>query len=134
MIECEIFFNHHENPNKRPINKFMPKNEKSFQFRMWILVTHSSFDNFILFLIVLNTISLMVKHFFMSADFEGVLALGNVIFTTLFSIECFLKLYRKSGNQSQSISWMCKNFRPQKFSVRNDGCLLAKLKKRIRSF
>ena len=68
-------------------------NEFSFQYKVWKLITNNLFDTIILTLICLNTITLMIKHFEMSPDFEALLATSNVIFTTLFSIECFLKLY-----------------------------------------
>ena len=41
--------------NSKPINKYMPKNKNSFQFKVWKLCTNPYFDNFVLGLICLNT-------------------------------------------------------------------------------
>jgi len=79
--------------NAKPISKYMPKNKKSYQFLIWKIVTNNYFDNFILLLIILNTVTLMIKHYSMSIEFEFMLSVTNVCFTTLFSIECTMKIF-----------------------------------------
>ena len=79
--------------NAKPISKYMPKNKKSYQFIIWKIVTNQYFDNFILLLIILNTVTLMIKHYSMSIEFEFMLSVTNVCFTTLFSIECTMKIF-----------------------------------------
>ena len=78
--------------NSKPINKFMPKDKESFQFKFWLIITNSYFENFILSLICLNTATLMMKYYEMSPDYERFLAISNVVFTTMFSFEAFMKV------------------------------------------
>ena len=70
--------------NSKPINKYMPKDSKSFQYKCWKIITNVYFDNFILSLICLNTVTLMLKYYEMSPAFERFLAITNVVFTTMF--------------------------------------------------
>ena len=47
--------------NARPLDRFMPKDCRSFQYKVWKLIVSKAFDNVILLMIGLNTIVLMMK-------------------------------------------------------------------------
>ena len=106
-------------------------NHKCFRFQMWRLVTSAPFENLILFLIIMNTVSLMMKFHQVSLEvfvdnlklaqhhhhkvikalnmcnmcninigvfqaplyFVDILAYCNLLFTTLFTIECCFKVF-----------------------------------------
>jgi len=55
-------------------------------------VTSAPFENFILLLIILNTLLLMLKFEGAPLYFMDILIYFNLIFTLLFTIECVLKL------------------------------------------
>jgi len=71
----------------------MPENKGTFQYRIWRLVVSTPFEWTIMSLIVLNTIVLMMKFFEMSPEYEQCLHATNVVFTTLFSLESFIKMF-----------------------------------------
>lgn len=64
-----------------------------FRFHVWRLVTSAPFENLILFLIICNTVSLMMKFHQAPLYFVDILAYCNLLFTTLFTIECCLKVF-----------------------------------------
>eukprot|EP00063_Salmo_salar_P011180 XP_013986015.1 PREDICTED: voltage-dependent P/Q-type calcium channel subunit alpha-1A-like [Salmo salar] len=70
----------------------MPKNKQSFQFRMWSFVVSPPFEYSIMGLIALNTIVLMMKYNGASDTYDKVLKNINIVFTTLFFMECILKI------------------------------------------
>ncbi|XP_061741449.1 voltage-dependent P/Q-type calcium channel subunit alpha-1A isoform X4 [Nerophis ophidion] len=78
--------------NAKPLTRHMPKNKLSFQYRMWEFVVSPPFEYTIMAMIALNTIVLMMKYDGASDTYEGVLANLNIVFTSLFSMECVLKI------------------------------------------
>uniref|UniRef100_A0A8C6T4L3 Voltage-dependent P/Q-type calcium channel subunit alpha-1A n=1 Tax=Neogobius melanostomus TaxID=47308 RepID=A0A8C6T4L3_9GOBI len=71
--------------NARPLTRHMPQNKLSFQYKMWEFVVSPPFEYTIMAMIALNTIVLMMKV-------KPVLANLNIVFTSLFSMECVLKI------------------------------------------
>lgn len=45
----------------RPTERYVPKNNKSFKFKVWSVVVSTTFEYIIMTLIVLNTLLLMMK-------------------------------------------------------------------------
>ncbi|KAM9784219.1 voltage-dependent P/Q-type calcium channel subunit alpha-1A isoform 9-T9 [Syngnathus typhle] len=78
--------------NAKPLTRHMPKNKLSFQYRMWEFVVSPPFEYTIMAMIALNTIVLMMKYDGASDTYEAVLANLNIVFTSLFSMECVLKI------------------------------------------
>ncbi|XP_031655629.1 voltage-dependent P/Q-type calcium channel subunit alpha-1A-like [Oncorhynchus kisutch] len=78
--------------NAKPLTRHMPKNKQSFQFRMWSFVVSPPFEYSIMGLIALNTIVLMMKYNGASDTYDKVLKNINIVFTTLFFMECILKI------------------------------------------
>ncbi|KAJ8385873.1 hypothetical protein AAFF_G00179390 [Aldrovandia affinis] len=78
--------------NARPLTRHMPRNKQSFQYRMWEFVVSPPFEYTIMAMIALNTIVLMMKYNGASAAYENVLKNLNIVFTSLFSMECVLKI------------------------------------------
>lgn len=78
--------------NAKPQVIFIPNKENKFQYKVWKFVNSSEFEYFILGLIALNTVTLMLKWYDQSQDLIKLLKYSNIVFTTLFSIECILKM------------------------------------------
>ncbi|XP_008301369.1 voltage-dependent P/Q-type calcium channel subunit alpha-1A-like [Stegastes partitus] len=78
--------------NARPLTRHMPQNKLSFQYRMWEFVVSPPFEYTIMAMIALNTVVLMMKYDGASNTYEDVLANLNIVFTSLFSMECVLKI------------------------------------------
>ncbi|TNN83483.1 Voltage-dependent P/Q-type calcium channel subunit alpha-1A [Liparis tanakae] len=78
--------------NARPLTRHMPQNKLSFQYRMWEFVVSPPFEYTIMAMIALNTVVLMMKYDGASETYEAVLANLNIVFTSLFSMECVLKI------------------------------------------
>ncbi|XP_057716493.1 voltage-dependent P/Q-type calcium channel subunit alpha-1A isoform X9 [Corythoichthys intestinalis] len=78
--------------NAKPLTRHMPKNKLSFQYRMWEFVVSPPFEYTIMAMIALNTIVLMMKYDEAPDAYEAVLANLNIVFTSLFSMECVLKI------------------------------------------
>ncbi|XP_024919998.1 voltage-dependent P/Q-type calcium channel subunit alpha-1A isoform X3 [Cynoglossus semilaevis] len=78
--------------NARPLTRHMPANKLSFQYRMWEFVVSPPFEYTIMAMIALNTVVLMMKYDGAPDAYEGVLANLNIVFTSLFSMECVLKI------------------------------------------
>nr|XP_015204427.1 PREDICTED: voltage-dependent P/Q-type calcium channel subunit alpha-1A [Lepisosteus oculatus] len=76
----------------KPLTRHMPQNKQSFQYRMWQFVVSPPFEYTIMAMIALNTIVLMMKYNGASLTYESVLKNLNIVFTTLFSMECLLKI------------------------------------------
>lgn len=47
--------------NARPTERYIPENRESFQYKVWNFVVSPPVENFIMTLIVLNTVLLMMK-------------------------------------------------------------------------
>ncbi|XP_064416748.1 calcium channel, voltage-dependent, P/Q type, alpha 1A subunit, b isoform X3 [Latimeria chalumnae] len=78
--------------NARPLTRHMPQNRQSFQYRMWQFVVSPPFEYTVMAMIALNTIVLMMKFYNSTDTYEYVLKMFNTVFTTLFSLECLLKI------------------------------------------
>ncbi|XP_073667911.1 calcium channel, voltage-dependent, P/Q type, alpha 1A subunit, b isoform X7 [Paramisgurnus dabryanus] len=78
--------------NAKPLTRHMPQNKQSFQYRMWQFVVSPPFEYSIMALIALNTIVLMMKYEGASDGYNKVLKNLNIVFTTLFFMECILKI------------------------------------------
>ncbi|XP_074990422.1 voltage-dependent P/Q-type calcium channel subunit alpha-1A [Calonectris borealis] len=76
----------------KPLTRHMPQNRQSFQYRMWQFVVSPPFEYTIMAMIALNTIILMMKFYDASDAYENVLKMFNNVFTSLFSLECLLKI------------------------------------------
>ncbi|XP_048869896.1 voltage-dependent P/Q-type calcium channel subunit alpha-1A-like isoform X5 [Brienomyrus brachyistius] len=78
--------------NAKPLTRHMPQNKQSFQYRMWQFVVSPPFEYSIMAMIALNTIVLMMKYDGSSKEYDMVLKNLNIVFTSLFSMECVLKI------------------------------------------
>ncbi|XP_044051070.1 voltage-dependent N-type calcium channel subunit alpha-1B-like isoform X6 [Siniperca chuatsi] len=78
--------------NAKPLTRYMPKNTQSFQYRMWKFVVSAPFEYSIMIMIALNTVVLMMKFHGAPDYYEVMLKNLNIVFTTLFSLECILKI------------------------------------------
>ncbi|XP_053508807.1 voltage-dependent P/Q-type calcium channel subunit alpha-1A [Ictalurus furcatus] len=78
--------------NARPLTRHMPQNKQTFQYRMWEFVVSPPFEYTIMAMIALNTIVLMMKYDEATDAYEKMLANLNIVFTSLFSLECVLKI------------------------------------------
>uniref|UniRef100_H2MTV6 Voltage-dependent N-type calcium channel subunit alpha n=1 Tax=Oryzias latipes TaxID=8090 RepID=H2MTV6_ORYLA len=78
--------------NAKPLTRYMPENVQSFQYRMWKFVVSAPFEYSIMIMIALNTVVLMMKFHGAPDFYEVMLKNLNIVFTTLFSLECILKI------------------------------------------
>ncbi|XP_058648386.1 calcium channel, voltage-dependent, P/Q type, alpha 1A subunit, b isoform X17 [Onychostoma macrolepis] len=78
--------------NAKPLTRHMPQNKQSFQYRMWQFVVSPPFEYSIMALIALNTVVLMMKYHGAPSTYDVVLKNLNIVFTTLFFMECVLKI------------------------------------------
>ncbi|XP_068166230.1 calcium channel, voltage-dependent, N type, alpha 1B subunit, a [Antennarius striatus] len=78
--------------NAKPLTRYMPENTQSFQYRMWRFVVSAPFEYSIMIMIALNTVVLMMKFHGAPDFYEAMLKNLNIVFTTLFSLECILKI------------------------------------------
>uniref|UniRef100_A0A3Q3E634 Voltage-dependent N-type calcium channel subunit alpha n=1 Tax=Labrus bergylta TaxID=56723 RepID=A0A3Q3E634_9LABR len=78
--------------NAKPLTRYMPENTQSFQYRMWKFVVSPPFEYSIMIMIALNTVVLMMKFHGAPDFYETMLKNLNIVFTTLFSLECILKI------------------------------------------
>ncbi|CAL8402352.1 unnamed protein product, partial [Arctogadus glacialis] len=74
----------------RPLRRYIPKNP--YQYKFWYVVNSTGFEYIMFVLIMLNTLCLAVQHYGQSATFNYVMDILNMVFTTVFTIEMFLKL------------------------------------------
>ncbi|XP_008302849.1 voltage-dependent N-type calcium channel subunit alpha-1B-like, partial [Stegastes partitus] len=78
--------------NARPLTRYMPENKQSFQYKMWKFVVSPPFEYAIMTLIALNTVVLMMKFYGAPELYESMLKYLNIVFTSLFTLECILKI------------------------------------------
>uniref|UniRef100_A0A3Q3MS33 Voltage-dependent N-type calcium channel subunit alpha n=1 Tax=Mastacembelus armatus TaxID=205130 RepID=A0A3Q3MS33_9TELE len=78
--------------NAKPLTRYMPENTQSFQYRMWKFVVSAPFEYSIMIMIALNTVVLMMKFHGAPDFYEAMLKNLNIVFATLFSLECILKI------------------------------------------
>ncbi|XP_076066879.1 calcium voltage-gated channel subunit cacophony isoform X6 [Oratosquilla oratoria] len=76
----------------KPLERYMPKDRGGFKYRIWRIVVSTPFEYFIMLLIVFNTLLLMMKFHNQSKLYKDTLHYMNTIFTSLFTIECILKI------------------------------------------
>uniref|UniRef100_A0A8D0C2E9 Voltage-dependent N-type calcium channel subunit alpha n=1 Tax=Salvator merianae TaxID=96440 RepID=A0A8D0C2E9_SALMN len=76
----------------KPLTRYMPQNKQSFQYKMWKFVVSPPFEYFIMVMIALNTIVLMMKFYDAPVPYENMLKCLNIVFTSMFSLECVLKI------------------------------------------
>uniref|UniRef100_H3A6R0 Voltage-dependent N-type calcium channel subunit alpha n=1 Tax=Latimeria chalumnae TaxID=7897 RepID=H3A6R0_LATCH len=76
----------------KPLTRYMPQNKQSFQYKMWKFVVSPPFEYFIMAMIALNTIVLMMKFYDAPRVYEDMLKCLNIVFTSMFSMECVLKI------------------------------------------
>ncbi|KFO73340.1 Voltage-dependent N-type calcium channel subunit alpha-1B, partial [Cuculus canorus] len=76
----------------KPLTRYMPQNKQSFQYKMWKFVVSPPFEYFIMVMIALNTIVLMMKFYDAPQAYEEMLKSLNIVFTSMFSMECVLKI------------------------------------------
>ncbi|XP_066510019.1 voltage-dependent N-type calcium channel subunit alpha-1B-like [Hoplias malabaricus] len=78
--------------NAKPLTRYMPQNQQSFQYRMWKFVVSPPFEYSIMAMIALNTVVLMMKFHGAPDFYDAMLKYLNIVFTALFSLECVLKI------------------------------------------
>uniref|UniRef100_A0A8C3ILH3 Voltage-dependent N-type calcium channel subunit alpha n=1 Tax=Chrysemys picta bellii TaxID=8478 RepID=A0A8C3ILH3_CHRPI len=61
-------------------------------YKMWKFVVSPPFEYFIMVMIALNTIVLMMKFYGAPDAYEEMLKCLNIVFTSMFSMECVLKI------------------------------------------
>ncbi|EGI70471.1 Voltage-dependent calcium channel type A subunit alpha-1 [Acromyrmex echinatior] len=76
----------------RPLERYMPKERNSVQYKIWRIVVSTPFEYFIMILIVLNAVLLMMKFYQQSELYENILKYMNIFFTGMFTVECVLKI------------------------------------------
>ncbi|XP_026067322.1 calcium channel, voltage-dependent, N type, alpha 1B subunit, a isoform X14 [Carassius auratus] len=78
--------------NAKPLTRYMPQNQQSFQYRLWKFVVSPPFEYSIMIMIALNTVVLMMKFHDAPDFYDAMLKYLNIVFTALFSMECILKI------------------------------------------
>ncbi|XP_053523820.1 voltage-dependent N-type calcium channel subunit alpha-1B [Artibeus jamaicensis] len=76
----------------RPLTRHMPQSKQSFQYKTWTFVVSPPFEYFIMAMIALNTVVLMMKFYDAPDEYELMLKCLNMVFTSMFSMECVLKI------------------------------------------
>ncbi|XP_065171189.1 voltage-dependent calcium channel type A subunit alpha-1-like isoform X8 [Atheta coriaria] len=76
----------------RPLERYMPNKRNSFKYKIWRVVVSTPFEYFIMMLIVFNTLLLMMKHDGQTDTFSKSLKYLNWGFTSMFTVECILKI------------------------------------------
>ncbi|KAG4066501.1 hypothetical protein HA402_007137 [Bradysia odoriphaga] len=91
--------------NARPSERYIPENQETYQYKVWKFVVSPVVDNFILLLIVLNTVTLMMKFHGQSELYKEVMHCINLVFTVLFTIETVLKIIGFGPRKFFKDSW-----------------------------
>jgi voltage-dependent calcium channel N type alpha-1B len=76
----------------KPMEVYVPEETTGVRYHVWRLVTSPPFENFIMLLIVLNTVLLMMKYHGAPLEYTDLLSDCNLVFTCLFTFECVMKL------------------------------------------
>ncbi|XP_054440719.1 voltage-dependent N-type calcium channel subunit alpha-1B [Pteronotus mesoamericanus] len=76
----------------KPLTRHMPQDKQSFQYKTWTFVVSPPFECFIMAMIALNTVVLMMKFYDAPYEYELMLKCLNMVFTSMFSMECVLKI------------------------------------------
>ncbi|TRY93175.1 hypothetical protein DNTS_012861 [Danionella cerebrum] len=88
--------------NAKPLTRYMPQNQQSFQYRLWKFVVSPPFEYSIMIMIALNTVVLMMKNYLKDAwnVFDFVTVLGSITDILVTEINerqlnfSFLRLFR----------------------------------------
>ncbi|VDL95825.1 unnamed protein product [Schistocephalus solidus] len=94
--------------NAHPLCRYMPKDRRSWKYRVWRLVVSTPFEYYIMVMIALNTLILMMKYHRQERktsmattidtaqqnyhNYCNTLIFLNSAFTVMFSFECVLKI------------------------------------------
>uniref|UniRef100_A0A5K3F336 Voltage-dependent calcium channel type A subunit alpha-1 n=1 Tax=Mesocestoides corti TaxID=53468 RepID=A0A5K3F336_MESCO len=94
--------------NAHPLCRYMPKDKRSWKYRIWRLVVSTPFEYYIMVMIALNTLILMMKYHRQERrplvathidtaqqnyhNYCNTLIFLNSAFTIMFSVECVLKI------------------------------------------
>jgi len=89
----------------KPLERYMPKERDSFKYKLWRVVVSTPFEYFIMFLIVLNTILLMMKYYHQTDTYKSVLHYMNTTLTGLFTLECAMKIFSYGFRSYFKDSW-----------------------------
>ncbi|XP_059097525.1 voltage-dependent calcium channel type A subunit alpha-1-like [Tigriopus californicus] len=89
----------------KPMELYVPDETSGPRYHIWKLVTSEPFENFILMLIVCNTILLMLKFHGAPLYFTDILSYFNLVFTLLFTVECIFKLVSFGPRNYFKDSW-----------------------------
>jgi len=89
----------------KPLELYVPDETTGIRYHIWRLVTSTPFENFIMLLIVGNTILLMLKFHGAPEYFTDILSIFNLVFTLLFTIECAFKLLSFGPRNYFKDSW-----------------------------
>ncbi|RZC43172.1 cacophony A, partial [Asbolus verrucosus] len=76
----------------RPVERYVPNSKSGFRYHVWKFVVSPPFEYFILTLIVFNTLLLMMKYDKQGETYTNILKYFNWIFTSMFTMECILKI------------------------------------------
>ncbi|XP_004411366.1 PREDICTED: voltage-dependent N-type calcium channel subunit alpha-1B-like [Odobenus rosmarus divergens] len=76
----------------KPLTRYMPQDKQSFQYKTLTFVVSPPFEYFIMAMIALNTVVLMMNFYDAPYEYELMLKCLNVVFTSMFSMECVLKI------------------------------------------
>ncbi|KAI0988337.1 hypothetical protein GJ496_002524, partial [Pomphorhynchus laevis] len=92
----------------KPIRRYIPKNKR--QFKLWWFITSPGFEYTIFALIVLNTITLAMKHHNQRVNYVKALDYMNIVFTCVFTLECILKMAAFRIKNYFGDAWNCFDF------------------------
>nr|XP_012422555.1 PREDICTED: voltage-dependent R-type calcium channel subunit alpha-1E-like [Odobenus rosmarus divergens] len=76
----------------KPLTWYMPQDKQSFQYKALTFVVSPPFKYFIIAMIALNTVVLMMKFYDAPYEYAVMLKGLNAVFTSMFSMECVLKI------------------------------------------
>ncbi|XP_063223249.1 voltage-dependent calcium channel type A subunit alpha-1 [Bacillus rossius redtenbacheri] len=76
----------------KPLERYMPNKPNSFKYKVWRVVVSTPFEYFIMMLIVFNTFLLMMKYDKQSNLYKNTLGYMNIGFTSMFMVECVMKI------------------------------------------
>ncbi|XP_066283363.1 voltage-dependent L-type calcium channel subunit alpha-1D-like isoform X4 [Branchiostoma lanceolatum] len=74
----------------KPLRRYVPKNP--IQYKFWYVVNSQTFEYTMFILIMLNTVSLAMKFHGQPTEYSEAMDYLNYFFTTVFTIECILKI------------------------------------------
>ncbi|XP_078677508.1 voltage-dependent L-type calcium channel subunit alpha-1D-like isoform X30 [Branchiostoma floridae x Branchiostoma belcheri] len=74
----------------KPLRRYVPKNP--IQYKFWYVVNSQTFEYTMFILIMLNTVSLAMKFHGQPDEYSEAMDYLNYFFTTVFTIECILKI------------------------------------------